>query len=262
MFANENKNVHTCPGIIIWDGISQPDKDDKTGALSHSLKIAIPANAAEKTELEQLAMQSLQASEFRGTMPAGGEWPIRAIDMAKFAEDAPLLQGRVSIKGKTTNGVPPIFDANGNELSAMQFGRMLYPGAVVTLLLHAYAFNQKSKGVAFGLDGVQIIDATVPKLAIAGSMSAAQVGAVFGGGGMPAVDGGGGMPAVDGGGGMPAGPAGPHTGFIENAGMMPVPAGPTMTPKAGAYTYDQYIEKGWTDAKLIADGLMLDDIPY
>lgn len=38
--------------------------------------------------------------------------------------------------------------------------------------------------------------------------------------------------------------------------MPPPPSGPTMTDKAGGKTYEQFIAKGWTDAKLIAAGYM------
>jgi hypothetical protein len=39
--------------------------------------------------------------------------------------------------------------------------------------------------------------------------------------------------------------------------MPPPPSGPTMTDKAGGKTYEQFIAKGWTDAKLIAAGYMV-----
>lgn len=37
----------------------------------------------------------------------------------------------------------------------------------------------------------------------------------------------------------------------------PVPAGPQMTAKAGAFTYAQYIAQGWTDAALRAEGYLV-----
>ena len=284
MFVNENQNVITCPGIILWDGVTNPGRDDKTGAIIHSLKIAIPESALEKTEIEQLAMTTLQNSEFKGQFPVGGEWPIRAIDVSKLGDSAPLMNGRVAINANTRNGVPPVYDANGQELSAMQFGQMLFPGAIVKLLVHCYSFNNKSKGLALGLDGVMIVDATQPKLDVGGGMSRSQVANAFGfGGGMPIVPpsgmppsgmptGGmptGGMPTVPPSGMPPSGmPTGgsvqPHPGFVTGAGLpgappaaVPAPAAQKiMTPKAGNATYEQLIAQGWDDAQLIAQGYM------
>ena len=62
------QHIITCPGIILWDGISTPNIDEKDGAVSHSLKIAIPENAPEKMELEQLAMATL-ILRVQGTIP-------------------------------------------------------------------------------------------------------------------------------------------------------------------------------------------------
>jgi len=252
---NEGKNVITCPGIILWDGITQPDTDEKTGAVSHNLKIAIPETAPEKAELEQLANSTLAASEFKGQFPAGGNWPIMPIDVSKLGDSVPLMAGRVAISAKTRLGIPPVYDAAGQELQAMQFGRMIYPGAVVKLLVHCYAFNNKSRGLAYGLDGIQIIDATAPKLDVGGGMSASQVGAAFAGTSATA-----GAPAPAPASAPAPAPVQPHHGFVANAGA-PVPpnaAAPqhVMTPKANGVTYEAMIAAGWTDELLIQHGMM------
>lgn len=60
----------------------------------------------------------------------------------------------------------------------------------------------------------------------------------------------------------------PNPAFLAGPGGMPaampqvapppvIPAGPQMTAKAGAFTYEQYIAQGWTDAALRAEGLMV-----
>jgi hypothetical protein len=256
MVVNDGKNVVTCEGIVLWDGITQPGTDDKTGATIHSLKIAIPTSAPERAELEALAQRALQADPaFRGQLPPGGEWPLRAIDTSKMGDSAPLMVSREAINANTRLGAPQVFDANGNVLSSMQYARMLYAGAVVKLLVHAYSFNNKSKGVAFGLDGVQIIDATAPRLGIGGGMSPSQVAAAFGGAptAMPQA-----APAPT----MPpptaAAPVQPHPGFVTGAAMAPPPA-PVhqMTPLANGATYEQMIAAGWTDALLVQHGMML-----
>jgi hypothetical protein len=236
------QHIITCPGIILWDGISTPNIDEKDGAVSHSLKIAIPENAPERAELEQLAMATLQSSEFKGQFPAGGVWPFQQIDVAKFGDSAPLLHGRVAISAKTRNGVPGIYDVNGQQLSAMQFGRMLYAGAHVQLLVHCYAFNNKSRGLAFGLDGVMIVDATAPKLDVGGGLSQSQVAAAFGArpgvapAGMPPMAGMPpthaapyGMPPVAGGAAAPA-PFAPPAPSAPSAVLTGMP--PSMAPGA------------------------------
>jgi len=266
MLHNEGKNVELCPGIILWDGITRPDTDPK-GTVVHTLKVAIPENAPERQELENLGTQTLQTSEFKGVLPPGAGWVTTQIDMAKMSEDAQRLMGHVAVNAKTRNGAPSIYDANGQLLSAMQYGQMLYPGAIVKLLIHCYPYNQVSKGIAVGLDGVQIIDATAPRLAVgSGGMSADQVGAIFGGGGQPQQPPVPGQPAPPqqpqqvpgqpapgmpgpGSQAAPQPPVAPHTGFVQNAGKV-------MTPAAGGYTYEQMIAAGWTDEMLIAQGMM------
>ena len=256
MSRYDDKHVITCDGIILWDGITTPDQNDD-GSQAHSLKIAIPAQSAERQELEQLAQETLQASDFKGVLPPGGNWPIQDVNLANFAaEHQPLLQGRVAINAKTRLGVPPIYDANGQELAAMQYGRMIYSGAVVRLMVHCYSFNNKSKGVAFGLDGIQIIDGTnAPRIGGTGGVSSAQVGAAFGA--APAA----GAPAA----GAPApAPVQPHEQFVSGAaGAAPAPAAPApqpaakvMTAKANGTSYEAFIQAGWTDAQLIAEGYL------
>lgn len=54
--------------------------------------------------------------------------------------------------------------------------------------------------------------------------------------------------------GMPPVPVTPHTGILTP----PAPVGRTMLPKAGGFTYEQFMATGqWTDELLIRDGYML-----
>jgi hypothetical protein len=125
---------------------------------------------------------------------------------------------------------------------------MLYPGCVMNVLVDCWDFDNINKGISFGLQGIQIVDATAPALPVASGMSAGDVANAFGAqqaapGVVPA-------PAAPGAPGAApgAGPAAPGAG----------PAAPThvMLPPAGTYTYEQYIAQGWDDAKLIAAGMM------
>ena len=252
MFINEGNNVRTCSGIVLWDGITTPDQNDE-GSVSHNLKIAIPETAAETAELEQLATATLASSEFKGTLPVNGNWPVTVIDVSKLGESAPLMAGRVAITGKTRRGVPPVYDANGQQLTAMQFGQMIYPGAVVELLVHAYSYNNKQKGIGFGLDGIMIVDATTPKLDVGGGMGANQVAAAFGAQGNATPH-----TAAN---GVVVTPPQQNAAFVENAGQAQVIAPPevathVMTAAAKGMTYEAAIGAGWTDETLIANGMM------
>lgn len=255
---NDGSVVFTCPGIVLWDGINNPDRNDAEGYVQHSLKIAIPETAPEKVELEQLATKTLNESEFKGQLPPGGNWPIAAIDLSKFGDSAPLLTGRVAINGKTYKGVPPVYDASNQLLNPVQAGQMIYPGAVVKLLVSGKSFNNVSKGIKYQLEGIMIIDATAPKLDVGGGMSASEVGAVMAGTSPVA-------PAP-----APA-PVAPHPGFVAGAAAAPVPPGPAvpaapaapvpaapavpvMTALAAGVPYESFIAQGWTDDTLHAAG--------
>ena len=252
----DNEHVLTCEGVVMWDGITQPDTND-AGAVVHSLKIGIAGTSPERAELEALANRTLAASEFKGVLPPGGEWPVREIDMAKYADDAAIMTGRIALNANTRLGAPQVFDVNGQVLSSMQYGQMLYPGATVKMLVHCYPFNKKSKGVAYGLDGIQIIDATTPKLSVSGGMAQAAVAAAFAGGGAAT------PPAhvAANGAAVTQPPAlanaatttpPPNTEFVENAGAV----AHVMLAAANGQTYEQLTAAGWTDAQLIQHGYM------
>ena len=88
MVHNEGKHVLSCTGIIIWDGVTKPERQEDN-SFKYSVKVAIPEMSPEKTELEQLATRTLNESDFKGQFPAGGSWPLLPVDMVKLAVDAP-----------------------------------------------------------------------------------------------------------------------------------------------------------------------------
>jgi hypothetical protein len=239
MIIQDGKYVRTGNCLILWDGITRPETNEV--GLVHSMKVACLATAPEIAELDALANKALVESEFKGVLPPGGNWPLLDCDPAKCEGK---LVGHKEFNAKTYRGAPDVFDANRTKLDPMQYASMLYPGCVVQLLVHGYSFNNKSKGIAFGLDGIMIIDATAPRLPIDGGIDA---GSVFGGA-APAT------PAP----GMPAPAPGqvppPHPGILT-----PPPAAPVhqMTPAAGALTYEQYIAAGWTHEQLVSNGFVV-----
>ncbi len=239
-------------GIVVWDGVTNPKQNDQ-GKMAHSLKIAIRPGTPELAELEALAKAALAAdSAMKGQLPAGGSWPIKP---GVAGEIDPALVGRTAINTKTYAGAPQVYDVNGRQLQPHELGPQLYAGAVVKVITHAYSFLNIQKGVAFGLDGIQIVDATTPKLSIAAGYDASKV---FGAATAATVSG---M--------TPAAPGvAPAPDFL-NPGVTPAPPAPpaapvlptapakVMTTKAAGQPYDQFIAAGWTDAQLIADGYMV-----
>lgn len=178
MAWHDESHVITGNGVIIWEAVTKPDpKDD--GGQSWNLRIAVPANAPELAELEALRQKALRDSNKKGVTVANpGNNPISDIDPVKFPE----LPGHKCFSAGTIQGAPPVYDANGAELQPMSYGPKMYNGTVVRLVVHAYAYENKQKGVNFGLDGVQIIDGAAPRLSIgAAGMAKDEVKAAFGG---------------------------------------------------------------------------------
>ena len=211
-------NVISGRAIVIWDGINKPETKDN-GKIVHSLKVAMLPSDPSFNEIDVVAKFALAAHpKLKGVIPPGGyNWHM-ATDPAKFDG---VLAGYKAFNCKTTRGFPPeVFDANNVKLDPMQYGPMLYPGAIVNVLVHCYAYDEVSKGVACGLDGIRIMDITAPRLNVeSGGIDTA---AAFGGA----------LAAVA------------------------LPVAHQMTPTAPG-AYDACIAAGWTDALLIQHGHML-----
>lgn len=233
MIIQDGKYVRTGNCVILWDGITRPEQNEV--GLAHSLKVACIATAPEVAELDALATRTLVSSKFKGTLPPGGNWPLLDTDPAKYEG---MLQGHKEFNSKTYNGAPDVYDANGNKLDPMQYNAMLYPGCVVQVLVHAYDFDNKSKGVAFGLDGIMIIDATAPHLPVDGGINA---GEVFGSPVTQQT-----APGV-----VPP----PHPAILTPPAPV-APAGPVMTDAANGLSYDQYITAGWTHEQMVSAGMI------
>jgi len=153
-FDEKHVMIHGC--FIVWEGVTRPDTVESgknAGHPKYNLKVVIPPNCPDVADLEQLAQTTLQASEFRGVLPTGGYMPLGKADATEFNG---LFPGWAVVSAKT-NMLPDVYDENGQKLDPMQYNPMLYSGQKVDLLVHCYAYNQKSKGVAAGLDGFKII---------------------------------------------------------------------------------------------------------
>lgn len=173
----DEDHVITMEGIVIWDAMTKPDVNDD-GSKQHGLRIAVDPNHPEMADLRALIQKGLRESKKPSVNPNNpGNDPISPIDPSKFPE----LPGMVAFSAGTRLGAPTVYSADGAELSPMQYGPMLYNGTKVKLAIHAYAYDTKQKGINFGLDGVQIIDAKAPRLSIgAAGLSKDQLAKAFG----------------------------------------------------------------------------------
>jgi hypothetical protein len=165
-FINESNNLTT--GVIkmilddshvlvegttvVWDGITRPERRED-GSTSYKLKVVIPAGNPAIAEIEQLAQQRLAKSKWHGHLPNGANWAITPLQPGEYNNQFP---GGYVIN-PSSNRVPDIYDEAGQRLTdPMQYGPLIYQGQSVSVIVHTWDFDNKSKGIATGVDGVRI----------------------------------------------------------------------------------------------------------
>ena len=253
-------------GIVMWDGITRPDTktDDKTkeSFTTYSLKVALLKSSPEVAEIQGILSAELQNGEFKGKFPNGGHWGLTEVDPTSLEGRLP---SHVAINPKSYRKVQ-VFDVNNQEIPEVAYQNLLYPGATVRVIVSARTFNNVSKGVGLWLGGIQIVDATTPRLPVGNGVDASKAfGSAPPPGGAPAP--GGFAPGGYSAPGAPApggyAPGGAPGGFVPGAPAPgpaapppAAPAGPVMTAKAQGATYDQFRAQGWIDEALIAQGYM------
>ena len=161
---------------VVWDGITQPEKMDD-GALKHTLKVVFPTYTGDDQLVNQLATECLRDSEFKGVMPAGGNWAISQVQAGEFQD---LFPGHACVNTSTFRA-PDVFDENGQKLAPAQYGQLIYTGQKVNVIVTCRAYNNKARGVKCQLEGVQIVvSANAPRLNLGGG--GFNAAAAFGGG--------------------------------------------------------------------------------
>lgn len=238
--------VVTAVGLVTWNGLVPPDKNDKTGEAVWTIGFAFTPDTVEHREMDVIGKAALEKGKIALKLVDADYQPFLECDVAKFG---PLVQGMKRISAKTYNGMPRVVDANGADIPLQVLGQMLYPGCKVKLMVHAYPFNNKSKGVNFGLDGVQIIDAAAPKLDIGAGVPPAEVGNAFAqaASGAPA-------PAP-----APAAAMPPAPPIKPNPAILAPPPPKQLTPAgvAAGGTYEAFVGQGWSDAQMRAQGYLV-----
>lgn len=237
----DQKSVLTCPCIVVWDAITKPEiktREDGSRLESYYLTVAIDNAAPEYQELQQLFQNALKESKWQGVLPAGGNHPMKPADVAKLG---PLVTNHSQFSAKTVGTPPDVFDINGKVLSPVEYGRKFYAGAKVKVLVHAYEYDNKQKGIGFGVEGVMIVDAEAPKLDVSGGRTTSEIAGIMSGQAAQQ------QPAYT--------PPPPAAGFAA-APPPPASAGPQMVPGC-PYTYQQLVEAKYTDEMMRSAGYLI-----
>lgn len=241
-----DKHVITGACRVIWDGITNPDRNPPGGGIKYSLKVAMPAAFPEAAELQQILDAELQTGQFKGTLPPGALPGISDVQPGEFNN---MLQGHKVFNSATYGSPPEVYDINGQLLDPMTYGSMFYPGSTVQLILSARSYNNVSKGLGFWLNGIKVVDATSPKIPVGNGIDA---GKVFGGAAAP---GAGTQPAIA---GAPSPAATMPMGAPPPAPAAPAPAAPAapapaydfLTVDGKQFTPDQLRAAGWSEAQI------------
>ena len=221
--------------IVIWDGLTNPEANQQ-GKMQHHLSVAFQANSPVHAELEALLQAALMSGDFKGALPANGKWGIADVDAAKIPELAGWKRANIG----TYTGAPTCVDENGNTINPVMLSGLLRAGSRVKLIAHAYSYNAMgNQGVKLGLDGVQCLGAGMT-LSVSAGMSADQVGAAFGGGGV--------APAAQ----QQVAPPTPVEGFAQGV-PTPTPPAPVVAEKSynldgKVYTESALRNAGYNDA--------------
>lgn len=254
-FVIDDKHVKVCGCTVVWDAITKPEQSDFGGDPRYALKVLVPPHCPDLPLIEQLAQQTLAESAFKGVLPNGARW---ASSVAGPAEFNGMFPGWTVINPGTRLGAPPVYDEAGATMDPMQYGPLIYQGQQVDVMIHTYAYDNKSKGVATGLDAFGInASLNAPRLQLSGS--AVDTAAAFGGAAAPVA-----QPAAapapaappqQAHGMLPGAPAAAPAPAPGAAAPAPAPAPaaePTYMHAGQPYTHAQLIAGGWAEAQIAA----------
>jgi hypothetical protein len=235
----DENNVMIEGAIVVWEGLKNPARKDD-GTPSYELGIVIPPTSADKLLLESLAAQALQRSQWRGVMPSGGNWPMK---VAEATDLDGLFPGWIKMSVKTQHA-PQCYSETGDLLQGpMVWGPTLFTGQKVDVLVNTYEYNNKQKGIAFGLQGFcPLVSAGATQISIGGG--GANAAAAFGARGGQTQ-----------GGGNPYAQQQTQGGGNPYAQQQAKPApGVEMLPGAPV-TYEKAMAEGHTEAQLVEWGM-------
>jgi hypothetical protein len=246
----DERHVKLCGGIVVWDGVTQPETitvGQKAGGQKWTLKVVFEPHNPDIALFNQLAQAELMKSKWRGTLPAGGRMPVGTVQPGEFNEQFP---GWAVISFKTSLKVPDVYDEHGAPVDPMKFSHVIYTGQKVDVLAHCYEYDAAgNRGISAGMDAFAVIQsAQMPRQQFGTSVNTA---AAFGGGAAPVNT----APSPATGSTAPSpAPTQAHDFLPPAPDTAPPPVAEPQyrTPDGNAWTEVQLVASGWTSEQIHA----------
>src|SRR6187402_583903 len=102
--------VVTAVGILTWNGLVPPDKNDKTGEPVWTIGFAFQPGTVEHGEMDVIGKAALEKGKIALKLVDADYQPFLDCDVAKFG---PIVNGMKRISAKTYNGMPRVIDKDG-----------------------------------------------------------------------------------------------------------------------------------------------------
>ena len=181
MYEQDYVRIDGC--VIAYDGVTRPEiqqQGDNAGKPKWTLKVLVPPQSPDLGLFDQLSRRALQTSKFRGQLPAGGRMPIGLAQPGEFND---MFLGWAVINAKSGRKAPDVYSEDGKLLSAIEYGRLIFTGQRVNVLVGCYEYDKAgNKGISAGLEAIQIVTSANAQF-IALSGSGVNTAGAFGGGG-------------------------------------------------------------------------------
>jgi len=155
---------HTRPVRISYAKIFEKEKNDLSGNMEYSAMFLIPKDDPKTVQQIKDAINSAMTLKWGANVPNGVRIPLRdgdksgptGVPSGATAGDAPY-GGHYFVNAKnTTDAGPALWDQKGQLSREFDKGKIV-SGDYVLCALNTYAYDNKSKGVGFGLQGVQLV---------------------------------------------------------------------------------------------------------
>ena len=138
--------------VVVWDAVSKPEAPEHGGPAKFKLKVIIPPGSPDAALVNQLAANCLNASKWKGNLPAGGVWPITPIAPGEYGD----LYAGGHIINPSSKHCPDVYNDSGQKMDPMQYSGLLFQGQSVDVIVNVWDFDNKAKGISTGLEAVRI----------------------------------------------------------------------------------------------------------
>jgi hypothetical protein len=217
--------------LVLWEQLTSSETTD-AGKEKWYLKLAVPPTHPDFHDIDAMADECLHDSQFKGVLPRGGNMPASVLTAADYDGQ---FDGWKVFTASTVRGQPDIYV--DNKLSdIMQAGSLFFTGQYVGVLVHCFEYNNKQKGIAFGLDGVNVERSKKAVRLQLGDSKRVDTSAAFSGQTQTAS----------------APPPAANTAPPPPANGAPPPPVERRQTATGGFTRDQLLAAGYTDAQIDA----------